>query len=301
MKIKRGDIEGTARDYAQYLGLRALIGIAKSLPYKQRLGFIGSVTSRVISPLAGYDKRVRENLALVMPELTEAEVKHLMRAVPENAGRTLAEVFSGSEFKARASEAEITGGGLSALEQAMTQKRGVIFVSGHFGNYDVPRAVLSERGFPVGAIYKPFTNPFFDAYYRKIIGAISQPIIPRKDSASLKNMIRFLKKGGMIGMLADVHFGSGTALNFFGKKAKTALSAAEMALKYDLLLVPTYGIRLDRRGTYELVIEPPIPHSDPEVMMQAVNDSLERQARAHPEQYFFIHRRWKAETDPKRA
>lgn len=222
-----------------------------------------------------------------------------MRAVPDNAGRTLVEVFSGSEFKTRASKAEITGGGLSALEQAMTEKRGVIFVSGHFGNYDVPRAVLSERGFPVGAIYKPFTNPFFDAYYRKIIGAISQPIIPRKDSASLKNMIRFLKKGGMIGMLADVHFGSGTVLKFFDRRARTALSAAEMALKYDLLLVPTYGIRIDRRGTYELVIEPPIPHSDPETMMQAVNDSLERQARARPEQYFFIHNRWKAETSDR--
>ncbi|WP_417257553.1 lysophospholipid acyltransferase family protein [Celeribacter sp.] len=296
MKIKRGDIEGSGTDYLQYLVLRALIGIAKTLPYTQRLGFFGAVTSRLIAPFAGYDKRVRNNLALVMPDLTEAEVKHLMRAVPANAGRTLVEVFSGPEFKARARKAEITGGGLAALEQAMADKRGVIFVSGHFGNYDVPRAVLSERDFPVGAVYKPFTNPFFDAYYRKLIGAISQPIIPSKDSASLKHMIRFLKKGGMIGMLTDVHFGSGKVLKFFDKRAKTALSAAEMALKYDLLLVPTYGIRLDQRGTYELVIEPPIEHSDPVTMMQEINDSLERQARARPEQYFFIHNRWKSET-----
>jgi KDO2-lipid IV(A) lauroyltransferase len=296
MQIKRGDIEGSVSDYVQSLALRGLLETVKILPFALRLKTIGFVAARLIAPLAGYDKRVRENLSLVLPDLPQAEVKRLMRAVPASAGRTLAEVYSGADFKKRAKSATITGGGLEALEAAMARDQGVIFVSGHFGNYDVPRAVLSERGFKVGALYKPFTNPFFDAYYRKTIGEISHPIIPSKDRASLVKMVRFLKSGGMLGMLIDVHKIGAPLLQFFGKRAATATSAADLALKHDLLLVPTYGIRLDDQGAYELVIEPPIAHGTPLEMTQALNDSLERQARAHMDQYFWIHRRWKAET-----
>ena len=213
--------------------------------------------------------------------------------MPASAGRTLAEVYSGNDFKARAKHAKITGGGIDALEAAVARGQGVILVSGHFGNYDVPRAVLSEQGFNVGALYKPFTNPFFDSYYRKTIGEISTPIIPTKNRASMIKMIRFLKAGGMLGMLVDVHTHGAPQLQFFGKRAT---SAADLALKHNLALVPVYGIRLDDNGTYELVIEPPIVHSTPEVMTQELNTSLERQARAHMDQYFWVHRRWKSET-----
>ena len=294
MKIKRGNIEGNLREYIQSLALRGLLGSMKALPFSLRLKTIGFITSRVIAPLAGYDKRIKENLALVMPNLPNRMVRALMREVPASAGRTLAEVYSGLEFKQLAVKARITGGGLEDLETAMELGQGIILVSGHFGNYEVPRAVLSERGYNVGALYKPFKNPFFDAYYRKKIGEIAKPIIPSNNRTSLGKMVRLLKSGGMIGMLVDVHKGGTANLQFFGKTASTATSAANLAIKYNLALVPVYGIRLDDHGTYELVIEPPIIHSTPIAMTQEINNSLERQARAHMGQYFWVHRRWKA-------
>ena len=293
VKIKRGNIEGNLRDYIQSLALRCLLGSMKAFPFSLRLKIIGFITSRVIAPLAGYDTRIKENLALVMPNLAEKTVKMLMREVPASAGRTLAEIYSGAEFKKRAMNACITGGGLKNLEKAMELGQGIILVSGHFGNYDVPRAVLSERGYNVGALYKPFKNPFFDAYYRKKISEIAKPIIPSNHRASLGAMVRLLKSGGMIGMLVDVHKGGTANLQFFGKTASTATSAANLAIKYNLALVPVYGIRLDDHGNYELVIEPPIVHSTPIDMTQEINNSLERQARAHMGQYFWVHRRWK--------
>lgn len=299
MKIKRGGIEGSLSDYVQSLAIRGLLGSMKVLPFSLRLKTVGFVVSRIISPFAGYGARVRENLALAMPELPEKDVKRLTHSVPASVGRTFAEIYSGADFKARAKDAKITGEGVDALEQAKARGQGVIFVSGHFGNYDVPRAVLSERGFKMGALYKPFTNPFFNAYNCKAISEISKPIFASKDRSDLAKMLRFLKSGGMLGILIDIHTSGAPHLNFFGKRAATATSAADMALKYGLALVPVYGIRHSDRGDYELVIEPPIPHSTALEMTQALNDSIERQARAHLDQYFWVHRRWKAETQHK--
>jgi KDO2-lipid IV(A) lauroyltransferase len=90
----------------------------------------------------------------------------------------------------------------------------------------------------------------------------------------------------------------GAELSFFGHAALTALSAAELALRYDALLVPTYGIRQPDGLGFEVVVEPPVPPGTPEAMTQALNDSLEALVRRHPEQWFWIHRRWKGRRRP---
>ena len=280
--------------FLQNLALRGLFGAALMLPWSARLKTVGFLTARVVAPLAGYGRRVRDNLALVCPDLPEAEVRRLMRAVPASAGRTLIEVYSGAEFKARAAQAEICGAGLEALEAAVARGQGVLLVSGHFGNYDVARAVLSARGHQIGALYRPFNNPRFDAHYRATIGAIAEPIFRANDRKSLAQMLRFLRGGGISGMLIDVHSWHYPVLRFFGKPACTSLGAAEIALKNNLLLVPFYGLRLDDRGGYRLTIEAPVAHSDAATMTQALNDSLEAQVRAHMDQWFWIHKRWKA-------
>ena len=135
-----------ARYYAANLALRAVIGAIGLLPYRRRIPAMGWLVSR-LAPLAGFDKRVRHNLTLARPDLPETEVRRLCRAVPDNAGRYLMEMFSGAEFVTRASGSPIEGPGLAALEEARATGRPVILVTGHFGNYDAARAALVGRGF----------------------------------------------------------------------------------------------------------------------------------------------------------
>ena len=281
------------REYLVDLILRALIAAARAIPWRARVALMGWITARIIAPYAGYDRRIRANLALVWPELPAQEVARLVRAVPANAGRTLIEVYSGAEFVDRAAAAPIRGAGLAALQSARARGQGAILISGHFGNYDVARAVLGRLGMPVGALYQPWSNRRFDVHYRKIIGAISGPIFPR-GRQGLAEMLRHLRAGGFVGILHDQRMEHGAPLRFFRHTAPTALSAAEMALRHDLLLVPVYGVRHPDGVGFDLVIEPPIPHTTPEAMMQAANDSLEAMVRAHPEQWFWVHRRWGA-------
>lgn len=281
------------RHWAQDRAFRALIWALLRLPYRWRVPLCGWLLSRVISPLAGYDRRIRENLSLVLPGLPEAEVRRIVRAVPDNVGRTLIEIYSGPAFVAEALRNPLRGEGVAALAEAHAASRPVILVTGHFGNYDASRAALIARGYRVGALYMPMANPWFNSHYVKAISGIGTPLFPR-GRAGLADMVRHLRSGGMLGMLVDQRMRHGETLTFFGQAALTALSAADLALKYDALLIPTYAIRKDDGLSFDIVVEKPIPTGTPEEMTQALNDSLEALVRTHLDQWFWIHRRWKA-------
>ena len=278
--------------FAQNLVVSGLIGSLRLLPYAARVGFMGWAMRNIVGPVAGYRTRVHQNLHLIWPDLPNSRVADLTRDVLDNVGRTLAELYSPQEFKAYVAGSTLRGAGLAQVLDAQAQGRGVILVSGHFGNHDIARAVLASRGMTVGALYRPQRNPYFDQHFAATIRAISEPLFPR-GRRGLADLITHLRKGGMLGMLIDQHMRNGAPLTFLGHRALTALSAADLALKYNCLLVPVYGIRQSDGLHFDLLIEPAIPHTTSAAMTQALNNSLEAQVRAHPGQWFWVHRRWK--------
>lgn len=278
--------------YAMDLAIRGLLRLALALPYPRRIAFFGWVTARVISPIAGYNRRIRENLDYILPNITAAERKKIIRGVPDNIGRTVIEIYSGQEFINRIKDIPLSGAGASILREAHANNRPVILATGHIGNYDVARGALIGRGYRVGGLYRPMQNVFFNQHYERAIGKIGSPMFAR-GRRGLAEMVKFLKSGGMVGFVTDQHVHKGTPLPFLGKPAATALSAAQLALKYDTLLVPIYGVRQKDGLDFKIIVEAPIPHTDAETMTRALNDSLEALVRAYPEQWLWIHRRWK--------
>ncbi|MDI3337378.1 lysophospholipid acyltransferase family protein [Defluviimonas aestuarii] len=285
-------LKASLRDKVTDGAFRLLLTLARTLPYERRVPVAGWVISRLIAPLAGWSRRVRDNLALVCPDLPESEVRRLARAVADNVGRTMIELYSGREFIKRVRDLPLTGPGAEALEAAHREGRPVILATGHFGNYDVARAALIARGYRVGALYKPMKNPLFNAHYLDTISVIGTPLFPRGQKG-MGAMVKFLRSGGMLGLLMDQHMGRGEKLTFFGHPAYTATSAADLALKYGAEIIPVYGVREPDGLNFRIVTDAPIPHSDPLTMTQAINDSLERLVRDHMDQWFWIHRRWK--------
>ena len=269
-----------------------LIWLVLRLPYRQRLAAMGWLAARVVAPLIGWRRRVRGNLALVFPDMPQAEVERLVRAVPDNFGRTLIELFSPTELSAQARATPIEGPGLAAVEAAQAAGRPVIITTAHLGNYDAARAALLARGFPLGALYMPMTNPTFNRRYVAAMEAIGTPLFPR-GREGLGGMLRHLRDGGMLALVIDQHMGHGEMLDFMGKPARTALSAAELALKFKADLIPGYCIRQPDGISFRIEAEAPIPHGDPVVMTQAINDSVAAQVRAHMDQWLWMHRRWK--------
>lgn len=280
-----------ASERGQNLFARAVIFLLRLLPYGARVALGGWIVRRLVAPVAGFARRIRANLTLIWPDLPEAEIARITAGVSDNMGRTFAELYSPAEFKARVASAPIKGD-IGVILAAQERGQGVILISGHFGNHDIARALLDGRGHPVAALYRPQSNAEFDRHFAATIRAISQPLFGR-ERRGLMDLVSHLKKGGMLGVLIDQYFHLGEPLDFLGQMARTSTAMAAMALKYNLLLVPVYGIRQPDGISFQLVVEAPIPHTDAVTMTQAVNDSLAAMVRAHPEQWLWVHRRWR--------
>ncbi|MCU0854627.1 MAG: lysophospholipid acyltransferase family protein [Rhodobacteraceae bacterium] len=271
---------------------RGLIRLGRLLPYRRRIPAMGWLTSRVLAPLTGWNRRVRENLAFVLPGLSEAETRALCREATGNGGRLIIETYSGDEMSAAVGEVPITGPGAEALLAACASDHAVLIVSGHFGNYEAISVALKQRGHDMGVLYRPMKNTLFNDHYVKALGAYAAPPIAT-DRRGITQVVRILRDGGTIGILIDLRNAAGAPLQFMGQTAMTSTSAAEWALKYDALLVPAYGIRQPDGIAFEVFVDTPVDHTgDPAAMTQALNDSLERQVRARPGQWFWMHRRW---------
>ena len=281
------------RDRLANAAFLVVMGLARMLPYDRRVPAMGWLFAHVLAPLAGWRGRIRDNLALARPDLTQREVRRLTRAVPDNAGRSLAEIYSGTEFIGRIQQTGHLGGpGLAALEQAAQAGRPVILAVAHFGNYDAMRAALALRGWPVGALYRPMNNEAFNRHYIPAMQAIAQPLFPR-GRAGLAAMLRFLKGGGWLALGFDQFDDHGAELRFFGLPTKTVLTPAELALRHDALILPVAGIRQSDGISFHIHVGDPVAHGDAAAMMQALNDDLERLVRKHMDQWFWVHRRWK--------
>lgn len=274
-----------------FQGLIAGFGL---LPYRRRIPAMGWVFAHLVGPLAGWRRRIRANLALAAPELSAAEIRRLTRAVPDNAGRALMEIYSGAEFTAQVTATDpLTGPGLDALESAAAAGRPVILACAHFGNYDAMRAAIAARGWPVGALYRPMNNRAFNRHYIPAMQAIAQPLFARSGRAGLTGMIRFLRGGGMLCLGFDQYDRHGTTLRWFGLPTETVLTPADLALKYDAALIPIAAIRQPDGLSFAVRVGAPVPPGTAAGMMQALNDDLEALVAAHMDQWFWVHRRWK--------
>lgn len=288
----RDPAQGSRTDWIADRVLHGLIKTMMRLPFETRVRNMGRVMSKAVGPLAGYLRRAEANLGLVYPTMSATERRRIAIAVCDNFGRTLIENFSHGEFGARLADVTPRGPGLDALYAARDAGRPVIFVTGHFGNHEAPRHVLTTRGFEIGGLYRPMANPYFNARYTPTMTSWGGPVFEQGRRGTM-GFARHLAQGGMGTLLFDVNRDQGTPIPFLGHPAKTATSAADLALKFDALVLPYFGIRQPDGFSFDVVIDAEVPHTEPLTMMRHMTAALETQVSAHPEQWFWVHRRWK--------
>ncbi|MEM9967105.1 MAG: lysophospholipid acyltransferase family protein [Pseudomonadota bacterium] len=284
------------RRIGDFLSNALVVGIirfALLLPYPSRVRFFGNVMAWVIGPIAGYRARALSNLVLIWPRKERRARLRIARRCLHNIGRSFIENYSTDEFTQRMAKTPLEGPGVAALEKASNEGTPVILVTGHFGNYEAARAALVARGYDIGGLYRDMKNPYFNAHYVKTMEAFGGPVFPQGRKGT-SGFVRHLKSGGQLVLLFDQHVLYAPILNFLGHPARTALSAAELALRYGAALIPFYGIREPDGLNFRAVLEAPIPHKDATQMTQMLNDSLAHRIDETPEQWFWVHRRWRS-------
>ncbi|WP_171178584.1 lysophospholipid acyltransferase family protein [Ruegeria sp. HKCCD8929] len=295
MPVEKSELSRIERGkyYVANLFLQGVIKAMHLLPYDRRIGAMGAVV-RVVAPLVGFRRRIRKNLKLTCPDLPEAEVAQICRDVPDTAGRAIMEHFSPEDFSARQRNAEVTGPGIAAFDGAIAAGRPIMMITAHFGHYLAARVALQTRsGKPIGCLYRRMANPYFNDVYVDAFHRTGEPMF-EQGRRGMMEMVRSLKKGGIIAIVSDLHAHGGEELTFFGKPAVTSVLNAELALKYNAVMIPCYAVRKPNGLDFEIVLHDPVPHSDPKTMTQFINDDLEAMVRQHMGQWFWIHRRWKA-------
>ena len=189
--------------------------------------------------------------------------------------------------------------------EALCSGRRVFILGGHFGNWEVSTATFGLFGFPMGIVARTLDNPYLHKWFFESRQQTGHRLYDKR--GGWDGMVELLQAGGNLGLLCDQDAGRrGVFVDFFGRPASTFKSIALMALEYDALLVVGYGIRLPddfeaaRWVRYEIGCEEIIDPRDfefnretVEVITQQYTRALERAIRRAPEQYFWVHRRWK--------
>ncbi len=299
-KKRRSAPPGGWQDWVTDRVLRGAIWLALRLPIRARLWLMGRLVRHVVAPLAGYRQRAENNLAHIWPDMSAAERRRLADLVADNAGRTMIDNYDVDGLLRRMADTQVSGDGLDAVEAAKAKGQPVLFVTGHFGNFEAPRAALVARGYRIGGLYRPMSNPYFNAHYAANMHALSDPVFEQGRRGTM-GLIKHIREGGMGVLLFDVYDSAGVTMDFMGQPAPTLTSAADIALRTGALLVPFFGVRKPDGVGFDVIFEAPVAHSDPVEMMRDVTRRLEARIRDHPEQWFWIHRRWKPKRQRKRA
>jgi len=291
---------GSMAQLATDLLVRGFIIFALAMPLGVRLWFMGMIMRRLVFPLVGYKSRAIANLDYIFPDLNILKKNKIADAVADNAGRTFIENYDVLGLKARMRDTEIYGEGFEVIKKAQASGQPIIFVTGHFGNFEVPRAALVAQGFEVGGLYRPMSNPYFNLHYSKNMHSLCGPVFEQGRRGTM-GLFRHIKNGGMGVLLFDIYDSNGAVMDFLGKPAPTMTSAADIALKTGAFLIPFFGRRKSDGQNFEVIFEDPIPHSDSFNMTKDMSERLEAQVKMHPEQWFWVHRRWKPRRQQARA
>jgi KDO2-lipid IV(A) lauroyltransferase len=217
----------------------------------------------------------------------------------ENMGLTFLETLHFPGLGAEGLKKRIEIEGLEHLKTALAKNKGVLLLTAHFGNWEFLSLALGLMGFSGGAVIRPFDFKPFDEYISFIRTSTGVRLIPK--NRSMRKVLTALRDGEMMGILLDQNtiLREGVFVDFFGHRACTDKGLALLALKSGAPVVPIFCLRL-KNGRYKITAQPEVEvqrngdkTKEVEENTAAFTKVIENMVRAHPEQWLWIHQRWK--------
>ncbi|MBL4870907.1 MAG: lysophospholipid acyltransferase family protein [Robiginitomaculum sp.] len=252
-----------------------------------------------IGPKTSKHHIARTGMHLAFPDASEEQIESWLHESWNRLGRTFGEFPLLGRVKVFDKNSRVEVIGLEHLETLKREGKGAVLVSGHFANWEIMAAVFSQADLPIRVTYRPTNNPYFDKRIRSQRAAYGIKLMVAKSGAKgAKELIKALRSGQSIALLNDQKFNEGIEVPFFGVGAMTAPGPTRLALKTGAPLIPMSIIRL-RGAKFRVHIHEAIPlqntgntNADVRDGVQKITSFIENHIRAHPTDWFWVHRRW---------
>jgi len=277
------------------LAFDAFSFVDRLLPIEWMSAFGGWVL-KALGPLTGTHKIAERNLRIAFPEMSAGERERLLKLQWENLGRLVGEFPQVDRLTPARGRVEVVGG--EHLAAIAASGKPVVLISGHFANWEVMAAVIMHYGVNCNVTYRAANNPYID---RRIIEARESygvKLFAPKGGDGSREILEGFKQGQSVAILNDQKFNQGLAVPFFGQPAHTAPGATRLALKVGTYLQPMSVQRLPGARFRVTIHEPIVPEKtgdksrDIEAGVRRVSAFIEDRVREHPEDWFWVHKRW---------
>jgi len=286
------------RHRLEYALVRSLLAIVRVLPHAVVRG-VGTLLGLAFYTVDGAHRRIAlQNLTTAFPKRTEAERRTIARLAFAHFGRLLMELLKFATLTHDEMLARVQVDGEERARSAYAQGKGVLFVTGHFGYWELQALVHALRVEPVGVIGRALDNPQLNDLLERIRQGTGNSVIYRK--GTLRRVLRMLQENHGVAMLIDQHIMSKDAIyvDFFERPAATTSAVAALALRTGAPVVPVFALPLGG-GRYRMIYEHPIapPREDAadaiREFTQRCTDVLEMYVRRDPHLWLWMHRRWR--------
>ena len=256
---------------------------------------LGEIIGKKFGPLFRSNITILKNLKNSKIGLSEKDRKNIINNMWGNYGRIFAEYIFIKKYRQDVNTKNIEVIGQEILEKIKLDKEPVIFVSGHFNNFELMAMYLEKSGIDLAAIYRPLNNRFLNPLMEKIRNKYICKKQIKKGISGTKEVLKYFKKGTSIALMIDQRVSEGINCDFFGKKAFTTTIPAQFVKKFNCKVVPIYIQRIEA-DNFRLEILRPIEFSRDETIESItfnLNKVLENLIKKNPEQWIWSHNRWK--------
>jgi len=282
------------RYFVEFLIIIFLLVIFKILGFKLASS-LGGLIGRLVGPFFRSKKKILSNISKALPEIGEKNTELIVKKMWENYGRILSEYMFIKNFRNSKYKKFLTIEGQEILNELKDSREPVVFISGHFNNFELMAMQIEKSGINLAAIYRPLNNIFLNKIMEKIRTKYICRKQIKKGGSGTRELLESFKNNYSIAIMIDQRVSESIKTNFFGHKASTTTIPAQLVKKFGSKIVPIYIERIN--GVYfKMTINKPVSfdkESTIEEITLNLNKWLEKMILINPGQWIWSHDRWK--------
>ncbi len=283
------------RYFFQFIIIMFLFLIFKIIGLRYSL-ILSSYTLKIFGPLFRSNKISNTNIALAMPSADENARKKIIENMWVNYGKILSEYMFIKNFRTDTKYSEkINILNKDVLDKIKSKNKPVIFVSGHFNNFELMAMSIEKSSINLAAVYRPLNNIFLNPIMEKIRKKYICKNQIKKGKSGNRELLKFFKNNVSIALMIDQRVSQGIESNFFNKKALTTTIPAQFVKKFNAEIVPVYIERIEN-DNFNIKFFDPIRFKEDQntnQITEKLNKILEEMILKNPDQWIWTHNRWK--------